>query len=224
MSAGAAPLTIAHRAGNDLSRLAEAAAAGVDYAETDLWLHRGRLEVRHDRTAGPLPFFWDRWSLMPKRYSLLRAEQVLAASPAPKPLFDLKGRARGLAPALAKAIDAAGASERSAFCGHWGHLDRLAALLPSVPRYYTLGRLDDLSAFRPRLARRDIYGISIDSRFLTREIVAELREAGVTSIITWAVETAEDAARVFDYGVSGVTSDSLELLISIRKGEVAPPG
>ena len=40
--APARPLAIAHRAGNRLADLSEAFAAGADYVETDVWLHRGR--------------------------------------------------------------------------------------------------------------------------------------------------------------------------------------
>ena len=56
------PLTVAHRAGNDLAALREACSAGVDLVEADLRYHRGRLEVRHLKTMGPVPLLWDRWS------------------------------------------------------------------------------------------------------------------------------------------------------------------
>ena len=65
MAAPEQPLIVAHRAGNHLDKLAEAFALGVDYAETDVWLHRGRLEVRHEKTLGPLPLLYDRGRLFP---------------------------------------------------------------------------------------------------------------------------------------------------------------
>ena len=52
-------LAIAHRAGNSLTELRQAAALGVDAIECNVH-ERGRLEVRHLKTAGPLPFLWDR--------------------------------------------------------------------------------------------------------------------------------------------------------------------
>ena len=219
------PLTIAHRAGNRLSLLAEAFAAGVDYAEADVWLHRGRLEVRHDKTAGPLPILWERWSLKPgwaPRLSL--ADLLAAAAGRGRLLLDLKGRAGDLAGAAAEAIERAGAAESVAFSGAtWSHLDRLGELLPEAPRFYTAGSLRRLAEMRPRLERGEIAAVSIDSRILTEQIVAELRGAAVGAIITWAVETPAAARRVLAWGVSGVTSDSLTLLASIRDGQLGAP-
>ena len=60
-----APLLIAHRAGNDPAHLRAAEDAGADVIEADLHLWRGRLELRHLKTAGPLPVYWDRWALAP---------------------------------------------------------------------------------------------------------------------------------------------------------------
>ena len=54
-------LAIAHRAGNSLAGLREANRLGADVIECDVHAYRGRLEVRHLKTAGPLPFLWDRW-------------------------------------------------------------------------------------------------------------------------------------------------------------------
>jgi glycerophosphoryl diester phosphodiesterase len=217
------PLTIAHRAGNDLSRLEEAFEAGADYAEADVWLHRGRLEVRHDKTAGPLPILWERWSLKPGWTSRLNFGELLtAASGRGRLLADLKGRENGLAEALGVAVERAAAENAVAFCGGWSHLDRLAEMLPQAPLFYTVGDLQRLAALRPRLDRRDISGVSIDSRILTGDIVSELKGSGVREIMTWAVETPAAARRVLAWGVTGVTSDSLALLKAIRDGRVGP--
>ena len=66
-------LAIAHRAGNSLAGLHAANELGVDVIECDVHRHRGHLEVRHLKTAGPLPFLWDRWELAP------------ASAPRPRP-------------------------------------------------------------------------------------------------------------------------------------------
>jgi glycerophosphoryl diester phosphodiesterase len=220
------PLTIAHRAANRLSTLEEAFASGVDYAEADVWLHRGRLEVRHDKTAGPLPFLWDRWSLKPIWAPRLTLEELLAAAAGRGKLFlDLKGRASGLADAVSEAIHQAGAEDQVAFSGGWSHLDRLAELLPQVPRFYTAGSRRRLAVLRPRLERREIAALSLDSRFLTNEIVAELGAMGVEAVVAWAVETSESARRLLAWGISGITSDSLTLLDAIRNCRIGPrPG
>ena len=220
------PLTIAHRAGNQLHRLGEAIAAGVDYVEADLWLYRGRLEVRHEKTAGPLPVLWDRWSLKPSWTPRLSFEELLAAlGDGGRLLLDLKGRDRELAEAVAKTLERAGAVDSVAFTsGTWWHLDRLSELLPGVPRFYTIGRRRRLAALRPRLERGEIAEVSIDSRILTAETVTELGRTGVETVITWAVETPERAREVLAWGVSGITSDTLALLVSVRDGRISASG
>ena len=220
------PLTIAHRAGNQLHRLEEATAAGVDYAEADLWLYRGRLEIRHEKTAGPLPVLWDRWSLKPSWTPRLGFEELLAAvGDGGRLLLDLKGRDGELAEAVAKTLERAGAVGSVAFTsGTWLHLDRLSELLPEAPRFYSIGSGPRLAALRSRLERGEIAKVSIDSRFLTAEIAAELGRTGVETIITWAVETAERAREVLAWGVSGITSDSLALLVSVHDGRISASG
>lgn len=219
-------LTIAHRAGNRLERLREAIAAGVDYAEADLWLYRGRLEVRHEKTAGPLPVLWDRWSLKPSWTPRLSFEELLAAvGDGGRLLLDLKGRDGELAEALAKTLQRAGAADSVAFTsGTWLHLDRLSELQPEVPRFYSIGRWRRLAALRPQLERGEIAQVSIDSRMLTAEIVTELGRSGVETIITWAVETPERAREVLAWGVRGITSDSLPLLVSVGEGRISASG
>ncbi len=217
-------LTIAHRAGNDLSKLREAFEAGVDYAEADVWLHRGRLEVRHDKTAGPLPVLWERWSLRPGWTPRLNFGDLLAAAAGRgRILVDLKGGEDRLAEAVAVAVERAAMREAVAFCGGWPHLDRLRDMLPKVPLFYTVGDLERLALLRPRLDRKEIPAVSIDSRILTESIVSELKGSGVREIITWAVETSAAARQVLTWGVTGVISDSLALLSAIRDGRAGLP-
>lgn len=212
---------MAHRAGNSLARVEEALTSGVDYLEADVWYYRSRLEVRHEKTAGPLPILWDRWYLKAGWGQRLSLDAVLIAMGGRGGLFaDLKGSEPELALSVAQAVDQAGAGERVAFSGGWDHLDRLKALLPKAPCFYTVGSLRRLDALRPRLARGDVTAVAIDSRFLTAEIVVELRDSGVDTVLTWAVETADEARRLLKWGVGGITSDSLPLLVAIREGRV----
>ena len=218
------PLAVAHRAGNDLSQLAAAFAAGVDYAEADVWLHHGRLEVRHEKTAGPIPILWERWTLQAGWKPRLLLDQLLAAAAGQGRLFlDLKGTANGLAEGVAKAVQEADVVESVAFSTPtWAHLDRLRTLIPQAPRFYTVGRAGQLGPLRRRLERGEIEAVSIDSRLVTQVLIAELGAGGVGTIVTWRVETAEAARRVLACGVSGVTSNSLALLASVRGGELSP--
>lgn len=218
------PLAIAHRAGNDLSQLAAAFAAGVDYAEADVWLHHGRLEVRHQKTAGPIPILWERWTLEAGWKPRLLLDRVLAAAAGQGRLFlDLKGTAKGLAEGVAEAVQEAGVAESVAFSTPtWPHLDRLRTLMPQAPRFYTVGRAGQLGGLRRRLERGEIEAVSIDSRLVTQVLIAELGAGGVGTIVTWGIETDEAARRVLACGVSGVTSNNLALLARVRGGELSP--
>lgn len=215
-------LLVAHRAGNDLDLLAEAFAIRVDYAEADVWLHHGRLEVRHDKTAGPLPVLWERWELKPGWTRRLLLPEVLAAAKGRGKLFlDLKGSEPALAREVARAVEGAGMAGDVAFSTPgWQYLDELSELMPVAPRFYTIGTVERLADIRPRLARREVPAVSIHSAVLTFEVATELRQAGVGPIVSWAVETAEMARRVLAWGV-GVTSKNLRLLEAIRRSELA---
>ena len=73
------PFFVAHRAGNDLAQLRAAEEIGLDLVEADIRLFRGRLEVRHLKTLGPIPVLWDRWRLANPFAPRLQLDELLAA-------------------------------------------------------------------------------------------------------------------------------------------------
>src|SRR3954465_3721379 len=88
------PFLVAHRAGNDPALLRRAERVRARLIEADVHLRRGRVEVRHLKTLGPLPVLWDRWYLAPLRTPRLELAALLAATaPAPPPTLDPQGRA-----------------------------------------------------------------------------------------------------------------------------------
>src|ERR1043165_6320050 len=89
----AVPFVVAHRAGNDLELLRRAEAVRPGLIEADVHLFRGRLEVRHLKTLGPLPVFWDRWYFASPPTPRLELRELLAATGAPV-MLDLKGGRR----------------------------------------------------------------------------------------------------------------------------------
>ena len=211
-------LLIAHRAGNNLKLLSEAFAAGVDYAEADVWLYRKRLEVRHDKTAGPIPLLWERWSLRPGwERRLVLAEVVRAASGRGKLYLDLKGRGKALPATLTAELTRMGLSAVAFRSPPWGYLDELKPEFPEAVLFYTVSSLERLEEFRPRLAKREISAVAIKSSIVRKDVIRELRDAGVEDITTWGVETREEAQAVFASGVNGVTSKNLEMLTELRK-------
>jgi glycerophosphoryl diester phosphodiesterase len=214
-----ARLLIAHRAGNDLDELRKAFAIGVDYAETDVWLYRGRLEARHDKTAGPLPFLWERWSLKPGwKHRLVLSDVVRASIGKGRLYLDLKGTEERLPKAVAVELRMMGVEEVAFSSPNWWYLDELKNEFPKAGLFYTISNLDLLAAARPRLERGDFKAIAIHGDVVTKEVISELRSKGVADITTWGVETAQRAREMFDRGVNGVTSQNLELLAELRKG------
>src|SRR5689334_23993901 len=87
------PFLVAHRAGNDLALLRRAERVRPRLIEADVHLYRGRLEVRHLKTLGPLPVLWDRWYLAWRRTARLELPELLvSAAPDTALMLDLKGR------------------------------------------------------------------------------------------------------------------------------------
>ena len=122
-----APLLIAHRAGNEPARLRAAERAGADVIEADLHLRRGRLELRHLKTAGPLPLYWDRWALAPPWRRFDDLDDLLAAArPETALMLDLKGSDPAAARMLSAALSRA-ARRRARFVSarEWPLLDEI---------------------------------------------------------------------------------------------------
>lgn len=211
-------ILIAHRAGNDLEQLAEAFAVGVDYAEADVWLYRNRLEVRHDKTAGPLPFLWERWSLRPgwdKR--LVLSEVIRAASGRGKLYLDLKGVEKRLPAMVTAELKLVDLKDVAFSSPNWWYLDRLKPDFPDAVLFYTLSNHEWLEKFRPRLAKREISAVAINSQIVTKDVIDELRDAGVQDVTTWGIEDKQAAQAVLASGVNGITSKNLELLSELRR-------
>jgi glycerophosphoryl diester phosphodiesterase len=212
-----APLLIAHRAGNDLKLLSQAFAAGVDYAEADVWLYRKRLEVRHDKTAGLLPLLWDRWSLLPGwKPRLVLSQVVRAAAGRGKLYLDLKGEEQALPAVLTAELKLMGVSGMSFSSPVWWYLDELKPEFPEAVLFYTISSHERLEEFRPRLSRREISAVAINNEVVSKDVISELHDAGVEDITTWGVDTREDAQKAFASGLNGITSKNLALLAELR--------
>lgn len=200
------PFLIAHRAGNRLERLRESERLGVSIVEADVRLFRGRLEVRHLKTVGPLPILWDRWELAaPWAPRLLLGALLEATAPATELLLDLKGPRRRLGALVAKALMPYVASRRFTVCARSPRVLEPFVGLP-VRRFHSVGNRRQLARFLsgPGATRPD--GISIHARLLDSDVVRELRRTADV-IVTWPVNRLDDARRLAEMGVDGVISD-----------------
>lgn len=206
------PFAVAHRFGNTAALLRAAESAGADLVEADLWLYRGRLEVRHSKTAGPIPVLWDRWSLESGRKPRFTLDQLLAGMEQDTRLFiDLKRGTPGLAAALVTAYRAARGDDPLLVCSQdWRLLDEFRAW-EQVTVVHSIGGLRQLDRVWSRLERDDHDAVSIHYRLLSAEIVDALKER-VSTVLTWPVNTEERLNQVLDWGVDGFTSDNLALI------------
>lgn len=211
------PLAIAHRGGNSLAQAHEAIAVGADMLETDVWPFRGRLEIRHVKTMGPIPLLWDRWKLEPGWRKRLVLEEILEQTPIDTRIFlDLKGRQPWLGERIVERIEAFQPERQIILCGRtWKQLDALEDH-PRVYRFYSVGDEKELAAVWPRLERMELRALSMHKHLATPELMAKLEEMD-TTVICWTVNDPAEAARLYARGVDGFTSDNLELVRAIAE-------
>lgn len=213
------PLAIAHRAGNSLAGLHAANSLGADVIECDVHEHRGQLEVRHLKTAGPLPFLWDRWELASASAPRLGLLELLEADRhATLFMLDLKGRRTSAARAVADLLHDSGRDRPVMVCGrHWPSVDVLAEVPFVLPVLSARNRLE-LSQLRERVRRSRVHGVSVHRSLLSSEIVAELR-ASVELMMTWPINDLDLLQSTLAIGANGVISDEptvLRALLSSR--------
>lgn len=211
------PLTSAHRAGNDLALARKVIAMGVDLIETDVWLHEGRLELRHRNTMGPIPLLWDRWSLRPGWGPRLLLRDLLEATPQDAMLFlDLKGEELGLAPKIVQEVRSVQPGRQVVVCGrNWPQLDPVVDE-PDVTVVYSVGDEKERAAVLSRLRQLAAPAISVHRELITPDFMTAIKEMD-TTVISWDVNTPEQARVLHEMGVDGFTSDNLDMLARIAQ-------
>ena len=184
----------------------EAGAWGVRLVEADVRLFRGRAEVRHLKSVGPLPLYWDRWQLASPFRRGLRLEELLAAAPEqPELVLDLKGRKRRLADLVLDALRPYPGRRVTVCARSWELLDPFRGS-DRVRLVHSVGTAAQLRAFRRRFAEAGADGISIHAKLLDVETVRELRTLAGT-VMSWPVNTAERARELVAWGVDGLITD-----------------
>lgn len=214
-------LSIAHRAGNDVGLLAAALEAGVGAVEADVHWCDGRLEVRHTKTMGPLPWLWDKWYLEPAAAPRLQLSELLEALPdGLGVMLDLKG-VNQVGPQVARLLAQRPPSTPILVCSRWwpglrpffGH-DWARPLLSAKGR-------TELARLRQRLRSGPVpYGVSMHQGLLTPPVVRELRES-LELVLAWPVRDHASLDRVLAAGVNGVISQNPSVLERVTR---ATPG
>ena len=208
-------LAIAHRAGNSLAGLHAANLVGADVVECDVHEYRGRLEVRHLKTAGPLPFLWDRWELASSSAPRLGLSELLAAGRHGATfMLDLKGRQSSSGRAVAELIHEEGHHRDVLVCGrHWPSVDAVA-VLPYVRRVLSARTQGELARLLALLESRTAAlpaGTSVHRNLLDAATVVRLRRR-VDLLMTWPVNDLATLDHLVDLGATGIITDSPEVL------------
>lgn len=210
-----AQFLVAHRAGNHLDRLHEAEALGVALVEADVRLFRGRAEVRHLKTIGPLPILWDRWKLAnPFTRRLVLGDLLASLAPSTELMLDLKGRDHRLAQLVLEALGEVPAVARVTVCARsWTLLEPFLER-SHVRTVFSIGSKRQLRGLERRLKGRPVDGISIHERLLDRQTVGQLRRYADV-VMTWPVRSVDQARRLADWGVQGLITDVPEDLLGV---------
>ncbi len=206
---GSGPFVVAHRAGNCPAAFAEAERLGARVIEADVRLFRGRPEIRHLKTVGPLPLYWDRWQLAsPFRATLVLAELLRATTGRSELMLDLKGSRPRLADLVRAELAPFLGDRRFTVCARsWDLLGAFADL--PVRRVASVGSARQLRALLRRFADRRVDGVSIHERLLDERVVGDLRQVADT-VLTWPVNVPARARELMRIGVDGLISDRVE--------------
>ena len=197
--------------------LRAALAAGVDLVEADVHAYRGRLEVRHLKSMGGLPYLWDRRELVRRRaYERVELPELVSAlNGDARLMIDLKGVHPRLAGSVARVLrDLAPDCSLTVCTKHWGMLD---AFDVPVRRVLSASNRGGLARLRRRLVRAPVYGASVHRRLLSPTVVEELQRS-TEVVMTWPVDTAAALADARRLGVDGVISKDMDLLKELLAG------
>jgi glycerophosphoryl diester phosphodiesterase len=209
-------LAIAHRAGNSLAGLHAANELGVDVIECDVHEHHGNLEVRHLKTAGPLPFLWDRWELASASAPRLGLAEVLEANRHGTAfMLDLKGRRPAAARSVVSLLREGDHGAPLLACGrHWPSVEAVARL-PFVLPVLSARRRDELLRLERRLVKGPaVHGVSVHRDLLDRAVVARLARH-VRVVMTWPVNDVDSLDAMLELGVTGIISDEPAVLAEL---------
>lgn len=214
--AHALPIVIAHRFGNSLERLRKAIAEGASYVELDVWCTRGRLEVRHEKTLGPLPIEWDRWHVRRRRRNPLLLSEVLGAlPPGIGVMLDLKGSDRRLSALVLDALRRHGdANPVMVSARLWDHLGSLREH-PELILFHSVGTKGQLRRVRALLGAREADAICVHYRLLDGATVRELKQH-VDKLAAWPINSTDRLDRAMRWGVDAVITDSLDVVRRLR--------
>ncbi len=208
------PLVVAHRAGNDPTELRAAEALGVDIVEADLHLFRRSVEVRHEKTIGPLPILWERWRIIRPTGPRRRFTDLLAeASSTTHLMLDLKGPFPRLSRAVRAEFDRSRGGDDYTVCARNWLLLRAFWGVPGVRTVRSIGGPFALSVLLWG-RHRQLEGVSVNQLLLDERRVIALRRRS-DFLLAWGVTTVDRVQELSAYGVTGFIVDDVNLMGAI---------
>lgn len=178
----------------------------MDLIEADVRLFRGRPTIRHLKTVGPLPLYWDRWSIAsPFNRYLTVSELMEHAGEDTELMLDLKGPRVRLAELVRDELRPyLGRRELTVCARFWKLLDVFEGL--PVRRVASAGSTRQLRALVDRFGAAGIDGVSVHERLLDERVVADIRRV-TDLVLTWPVNAPDRARKLVGIGVTGLISD-----------------
>jgi glycerophosphoryl diester phosphodiesterase len=184
--------------------------------EADVHLYRRRLEVRHTKSMGVLPWLWDRWYLVPSAAPRLHLDALTAAVPAGSTLMlDLKGWHPWLGRVVATAMEAAAPGAPYVVASRaWGMLTAFEPL-DHVRIIHSARSPREAAALPRRLRAHRTDAICIYRRLLDEpRWVAQLRPLSPV-LFTWPVRSRADARNATARGAGGLVVDGIDLVAQL---------
>lgn len=219
------PFIVAHRAGNEPASLARACKLGVDLIEADVRYHRGRIEVRHLKSMGPVPLLWDRWLLAPGWTPRFLIDDLTALAPPDCELMiDIKPGHVDYPRQVLDALRAGIPGRPYTVCSQSWKLLEAFHDEPGVRVVHSIGSARMLRDVMPHLARHSSDAVSIHKKLLDERSVPALLKV-VDLIMTWPVNTESELHRLQALGVNGFIIDDfalMEHMLAERKATPSP--
>lgn len=203
---------VAHRAGNDLDALRRAEELGADLVEADVRLFRGRAVVRHLKTIGPIPLYWDRWTLgSPLRRYPSPAELIGQTSDETALMLDLKGSRQRLAQLVLDDVRPYLGTREITVCARWWRQLEPFAEAP-VRRIGSARRPRELRALLRRFEELRLDGVSVHEGLVDEAMMADIRRVAEL-VLTWPANTPTRARELLALGVDGLISDHIDAIV-----------
>lgn len=211
------PFASAHRGGNSRRQALAAIEAGADLLEADIWLHTGKLELRHKQTLGILPILWEKWAIAPGWVPRYHLRELLDDVPEDVLIFlDFKGTAMDLGPEVVHELQRFAPSRVIAICGRNYPQLQTIAHEPNIICFYSVGSEEEWPIAKELIAASNPPALSLDANLATPERINWMSSIGGT-VVCWNVKSESQMNELRAMGVDGFTTDSPNLLARIRQ-------